>query len=188
MERWWLDSIGNMGSALASAAVFYVLLIVVTRVAGLRAYSKMSGFDFPLTIAVGSIVASTILVPDPPLVRAGLIMGWILFLQGAIAWLRSRFPRVRGLVDNQPLVLMREGKLMDEHMRKARVSLPELREKLRDAQVQSLENVGAVVLETTGDVTVIPAPEGRMPDAWIMEGVRGWHESAHKGTVPTPPT
>ncbi len=184
MQSWWWDSVENLGAALLSAAVFYAVLIGITRVAGLRAYSKMSGFDFPLTVAVGSIIASTILVPDPPLVRAALVMGWILLLQGGVAWLRSRFDRVRRLVDNEPVVLMREGRILEENMRKARVSLPELREKIREAGIHRLEHVGAVVLETTGNVNVIPSPEGDLPQDWIMADVRQWSESARGGTWP----
>lgn len=184
MQSWWWDSVENLGGALISAALFYAVLIVVTRLAGLRAYSKMSGFDFPLTVAVGSIIASTILVPDPPLVRASLVMGWILLLQGGVAWLRSRFEGVRRLVDNEPVVLMREGRIMEGNMRRARVSLPELREKIREAGIHRVEHIGAVILETTGDVNVIPSPDGRLPHDWIMGDVRRWKESAEGGARP----
>ena len=178
---WWWDSLSNLGSAVATAAVFYAILIAATRLSGLRAYSKMSGFDFPLTVAVGSLVASTILTPDPPVVRAAVILGAVLGLQACLAWLRSRFVRVRRLVDNQPLALMRDGRVLEENMARARVSLPELREKIREANALSLDRVRAVVLETTGDVTVIHGDEGELPDPWIMEDVRGWDDAAEGG-------
>lgn len=181
MIDWWWDSFSNLGSAVASAAAFYVVLIVATRLSGLRAHSKMSGFDFPLTIAVGSLVASTILTPDPPLVRASVVLASLFAMQAGVAWLRARSFRVRKLVDNQPVVLMRDGRILEENMVRHRVSLPELREKIRAAGGFRLDRIRAVVLETTGDVTVIHGPEGEVPEPWIMADVRGWEEAAEGG-------
>lgn len=182
MQSWWWDSLANLGSAVASAVVFYAVLIASTRLSGLRTYSKMSGFDFPLTIAVGSLVASTILTPDPPFVRAAVILATVLLLQAGVARLRSTSDRIRRVVDNEPLVLMRDGRLMEENLAHARVSLPELRAKLREASALRLDQVRAIVLETTGDVSVIRARADEKPDPWIMADVRGWKEAADPAT------
>lgn len=181
MNDWWWDSFSNLGSSVLSAVVFYLVLIVATRLSGLRAYSKMSGFDFPLTIAVGSLVASVMLTPDPPLARATVILGTILVLQAGVAWLRARSFRVRRVVDNQPIVLMRDGRVLKENMAHARVSLPELREKIREASGLRLERIRAVVLETTGTVSVMHGEDGETPDPWIMADVRGWEEASEDG-------
>ncbi len=177
MQSWWWDSLSGLGSAAASAVALYGVLIVATRVSGLRAYSKMSGFDFPLTVAVGSLVASTVLTPDPPLVRSALILGVLLALQAAVGWVRSRWERVRHFVDNEPLLLVRDGRVLEENLRSARVALPELRAKLREANAFHLERVRAVVLETTGDVSVLHSDPGDEPDRWVMADVRGWGDS-----------
>lgn len=177
MQDWWWDSASDLGAAVASAIILYVLLIVASRITGLRTYSKMSGFDFPLTVAVGTLVASTILSPDPPLVRAAVILAVLLLLQGGIAGLRERFPWARRAVDNKAIVLVRDGQVLQENMRRARVSLPELRAKIRGANGLRLDRVRAVVLETTGDVSVLQSSQGERLDDWIMEDVRGWEES-----------
>lgn len=184
MNDWWWDSFSNLGSSVFSAVVFYLVLIAATRLSGLRAYSKMSGFDFPLTIAVGSLVASAMLTPDPPLVRATVILGTILLLQAAVAWLRARSYTVRKLVGNQPVALMRDGRVLEENLIRHRISLPELRGKIREANALRMDRVRAVVLETTGDVTVLHGDADDMPDAWIMADVRGWEEASDAGAPP----
>ena len=55
-----------------SALGIYIGVIIATRLGGLRSFSKMSGFDFAMTVAVGSLIASTIVAPEPPLTQ-GLV-------------------------------------------------------------------------------------------------------------------
>ena len=75
------------------------------------------------------------------------------------------------VVDNTPLLLMHDGQVLHEHMRDARISERDLQAKLRQAGVTRPEQVLAVVLETTGDVSVL---QGDGPvDPSLLEGVRG---------------
>ena len=67
----------------------YVSLIALTRIAGLRSFSKMSSFDFAITVAIGSIIASTILAKDPPLLQAMAALAALYALQMAVASLRG---------------------------------------------------------------------------------------------------
>lgn len=180
-KEWWADSPENLVTAVVGAIAFYVALIVASRISGLRAYSKMSAFDFPLTVAVGSLVAATILTPDPPLLRAAVILATILLMQAGVALARSRSEAVRTLTDNQPLLLARNGQLIHANLRSARISVSEVRAKLREANAHSLQDVQAVVLETTGDVSVLHGSRDAALDPWLMSDVRGFPD-----TVPTP--
>ena len=173
-QDWWFDSPANLLTALAGAAALYAVLILASRISGLRAYSKMSGFDFPLTVAVGSLLAATILTPDPPLVRSIVLLAGLLLMQAAVAWVRSRFESVRSAMDDKPLLLVRHGKLLENNIRQARVAESEIRAKLREANALSLSAVHAVILETTGDVSVLHGDVSGGVDDWIMSDVRGW--------------
>lgn len=175
-KDWWMDSPENLLTAVVGAMAFYLALIVASRISGLRAYSKMSAFDFPLTVAVGSLVAATILTPDPPLLRATVILATILAMQAGVALIRARSETVRKLVDNQPLLLARDGRLLYGNIRSARVSISEIRAKLREANAHSLQDVQAVILETTGDVSVLHGSRDAALDPWLMEDVRGFPE------------
>jgi uncharacterized membrane protein YcaP (DUF421 family) len=149
-----------------SAAGIYAAVIVYTRLVGLRSFSKMS--------SVGSIVATTVLTRDPPLLQAMVALGAIYALQQAVAWLRQRFPSVRSVVDNRPVLLMENGRMLPAAMREADVTRGDVLAKLRAANVFSLEQVRAVVLETTGDISVLHAPghEGGDLDEAVLGEVR----------------
>ena len=129
----------------------------------------MSSFDFAATVAIGSTLASTA-VGSVALSQeaAGLL---VLFrLQAAIAVLRRR-GALGGLIDNSPLLAMAGAQVLDDHLRRARVSREELSGQLRAGGVWQLHQVHAVVLETTGDLSVLTAD--RPTDAELLRGVRG---------------
>ncbi len=160
--------------SVVSAVGIYLAVIAYTRLAGLRSFSKMSSFDFAMTVAIGSLVASTILTRDPPLLRAVVALGALYGLQIGVARLRVAGGLVPRLVDNEPVVLMEGGRMDEAAMRRAEVTRDDLLAKLRSANVLRLEQARYVVLETTGDISVLHAPADdpvEVEDA-LLEGVR----------------
>lgn len=138
-----------------TALGIYVALVVSTRIAGLRSFSKMSSFDFAMTVAVGSVVASTVAAPTPTLLQGTVGLACIFVLQWVVARSRVRSASARRLMDNEPLLLMDGGTMLEENMRAARVTRNDLVAKLREANVLHRSQVEAVVLETTGDISVL---------------------------------
>lgn len=167
----WSDAAMTAVSALG----IYAAVVLYTRLAGLRSFSKMSSFDFAMTVAIGSLIATTVLTADPPLLRAAAALATLYLLQFGVAWLRVRFDAVGHTVDNQAVLLMEDGRILEDAMRRAAVSRSDLIAKLREANVLRLEQVRAVVMETTGDISVLHADDGdeRPVDDVILEGVRG---------------
>ena len=94
-------------------------------------------------------------------------------LQYLVALLRERSDFMSKLVDNQPLLLMHEGKLLTENLKKARVTEDDLRAKLREANVLSVRRVHAVVFEATGDVSVLHGDPDTQLDPVIVQDVIG---------------
>jgi uncharacterized membrane protein YcaP (DUF421 family) len=137
-------------------------VITYVRIAGLRSFSKMSSFDFAVTVAYGSLLAGTA-VSGSSLLDGLAAAGMLLGCQFLIALGRSR-SGLGALVDNEPLLLMRDGEFIDANLRKSRVTRDDVRGKLRAANVFSRADVRAVVLETTGDVSVLHGPRDIDPD------------------------
>lgn len=159
----------SLGVVVVSALAAYVGVIVFTRLAGLRALAKMSSFDLAATVAVGSALSATI--TGSASLAVGLLALSLLFgLQYLVASLRRR-DLLRGLVDNQPLLLMAGAEVLEGNLRHARVGRAELWSQLRLAGVHSRDQVRAVVMETTGDISVLRA--GEPFDDELMRGVRG---------------
>lgn len=160
--------------AVVSAVGIYAAVILYTRLAGLRSFSKMSSFDFAMTVAVGSLIATTVLTKDPPLLQAAAALAALYALQLIIAHLRVWSDAVGKLVDNRPILLMENGRIIEDAMRAEEISRSDLLAKLREANVLHFGQVRAVVLETTGDISVLHAPEDdpvELDDA-MLEGVR----------------
>lgn len=171
MTKWFVSTWEDIWPILVSAMVVYLAVIIYTRMAGKRSFSKMSSFDFAVTIAIGSLIASTVVSKSVSLLQGLTGLAAMYVLQMLIAAMR-RFGWVQKMVDNQPLLLMDGQKVLEDNMRKARVSLPDLRGKLREANVTHRQQIRAVVFESTGDVSVLHTGEktGEL-DPWIMEGV-----------------
>lgn len=153
---------------IASALLVYLAVILATRIVGLRSFSKMSAFDFAMTVAIGSILAS-VATGSVGLVEGLLAIASLFALQFSLAWLRQRTD-VMGIVDNRPLLLMHGATILHEHLRRSRVTEADLRAKLREAGILRLDQVHAVVLETTGDVSVLA---GGQVDPALLEDVIG---------------
>jgi phosphate/sulfate permease len=124
---------------------------------------------------VASIFASAVLTEDPPLFRGLFALGFIYVLQHVIARLRIRSNLVSQFVDNAPILVMDGSTILEENLSKSGITREDLRSKLREANVLRWEQVQAVVVETTGDVTVLHASDGDEStlDRSLLAGVRG---------------
>jgi uncharacterized membrane protein YcaP (DUF421 family) len=171
--EWFAASGRALVLVLASTVGIYAALVGLTRIAGLRSFSKMSSFDFAITVAVGSLIATVLVAEDPPLLQGVVALASLYAVQMALAILRYRTGWVPSLVDNEPLLLMEGTEVLDDNLRQASVTAGDLRAKLREANVVSLDQVEAVVMETTGDISVLHAPpEGPSLDSQLLAGVR----------------
>ncbi|MEM7687489.1 MAG: YetF domain-containing protein [Pseudomonadota bacterium] len=142
------------GSVLGLAALIFVTLLI--RVNGLRSLSKMTNFDFVMTIALGSLLAG-----------AAQATAWSGFIQALIAmvalfigqWTSARLRKAsdtfEDFAQNDPVLLMRNGKMIENAMKETRVTQSDLVAKLREANALDFDQVRAVVLESTGDISVM---------------------------------
>ncbi len=170
-SQWLVSSAAAVGMVLLSGLGVYAALLLLVRLSGLRSFSKISGFDFAITVALGTVIASTMLVPDPPLLQGIAGLAVLFALQYVIARGRSWSPRVRLLLDNQPLLVMAGPQMIHESLDRARITEADLKYKLRMAGVTHPSQVFAVVVETTGDVSVLKSSD--QIDLDLFSDVRG---------------
>ncbi|MCW9708333.1 DUF421 domain-containing protein [Fodinibius salsisoli] len=172
---WITTSWMSVWMVIVSTVGIYFALIAFTRLAGLRSFSKMSSFDFAITVAFGSILASTILAKDPPLFQAVIGLGTLYVIQMIVANLRGNSTIMSSLVDNEPLLLMRGSDILEDNLKKAKVTHADLHAKLREANATQLSQVKAVVMEATGDIAVLHHEDPTHElDGQLLKGVRGW--------------
>ena len=169
-----------LGLAALSAAAVLVIVIGYTRIAGLRSFSKMSSFDFANTVAIGSTMA-TVALSGSSLATGAVVLATFYLVQVLIA-LARRHGSLGQVVDNQPILLVAEGRFLEANLDRARVTVSDVHAKLREANVFRYEDARAVILETTGDISVIHG-DGPL-DLAIFDDVRDAEElqTAGRGT------
>ncbi len=151
----------------------YATIILLTRIFGLRSFSKMSGFDFAVTVATGSILAAIFIAKDPPLLQGVAAMIVLFAMQATVAELRKRFSFIETIVDNRPRLIMWGGEIDEHQMLKAKITRADLMAKLREANVTRFEQIHAVIAETTGDISVLHGPPDEALDTGLLDGVIG---------------
>lgn len=151
----------------------YAGLVFMLRISGKRTLSKMNAFDFVVTIALGSTLASLLLSKDVPLAEGLLGLGLLITLQWIVAWLATRFAKWRKVIKSEPRLLAFRGELVESAMRAERMTPEEVHSALRASGIASLRDVAAVVLETDGSVTVLGSMS-EAPDLSALRGVRGF--------------
>lgn len=172
MEKWFEASATSLIAIAVSAIGIYIAIILFTRLAGKRSFSKMSSFDFAITIAIGSIIASGILSSSVSLVQGIFGLAVVYVLQSGVAFLR-RYNWFQESLDNSPLLLMDGQNILYKNLKKAHVTESDLRSKLREANVIELSEVRAVVFEATGDISVLhSAQENKKLEPWLLKGVQ----------------
>lgn len=171
MEKWFEFDWKSLVAIVITATGIYLAVILFTRLAGKRSFSKMSSFDFAMTVAVGSLIATTVLSSSVSLWDGIIGLAAIYLLQISVALLR-RFKFVKKAVDNSPLLLMEGERIIEKNLKKARVSEDDLRSKLREANVLKLEQVRAVIFETTGDISVLHTEDmNEQLESWLIKDV-----------------
>lgn len=156
MEEWFGASWNDVLRVMTSTLAIYVTVVVGLRIAGRRTVSQMSAFDFVVTIAIGSLVATTALSPNPSYGRGLVALITLLAAQQVVAVVRQRIPATRRVLDFAPEPLYSDGKLnLRTNPLTAQVTEAELHSKLRRHGITSLENVNLVVLEPDGRVSVL---------------------------------
>jgi uncharacterized membrane protein YcaP (DUF421 family) len=120
----------------------------------------MNAFDFVVTVALGSTLATVLLSSSVSLVRGVLAFAILIFLQFIITWLSARSPAVRRLIKAEPTLLVHKGEFLTGAMKQERVTEEEVRAAMRSQGFSAVEEVEAVVLETTSDISIVPQPSG----------------------------
>jgi len=160
VEQVFYDGWQSLARTVMVGTLAYVILVVSLRFSGKRTLSKMNAFDFVVTVALGSTLATVLLSKDVALAEGALAFALLISLQFVVTWLSIRMEWVRKLVTGEPLMLLERGVFHPAALRQARVTENEVRAAVRSAGLSQLESVEAVVLETDGSFSVIPRSEG----------------------------
>ena len=133
----------------------YIAIIFLMRISGKRTLSKWNSFDFIVTIAFGSILATLMLSKDTSLIQGVLAIGLLVLFQFIITWISVRSDIFQGWIKAEPTLLLFQGEFQSNAMRHQRVCKGEILAALRTNGIAALEDAEAVILETDGSFSVI---------------------------------
>lgn len=137
------------------APAAYVALVLILRVSGKRTLSKLNAFDFIVTIAIGSTLASIITTQSLALVEGLAALGVLVALQFLVTATSVRWPWFNAAVKAEPTLVLKDGKALGVAMRRQRITLDELEAAVRQAGGGSLSDARAVFLETDGTLSAV---------------------------------
>lgn len=154
--------LGDWMSLVHAAAVgipVYIALILFLRLSNKRALAKINAYGLVVTVALGSILATTFISREARLADGLLAIALLLILQLAIAMLVRRFPRFEQLVTQRPTLMLYRGRPIEAALRSQRVTRREIAAAIRAQGHMDLGAIHAVVLEANGDFSVIVEEE-----------------------------
>ena len=144
-----------MVGVLIEAVVFYAYAVLLLRVAGKTTVGTSRIFDFVSTVAMGTMVGSTIISKSIALTTGLTGLTALVALQWTVAYASSRSGRVYRITTNTPRLLYDGSRFFEENLSTERVTRQDVLAKIRESGHPNLGSVAAVVLETTGNVAVI---------------------------------
>ena len=169
---WDLVGISAAGAVAVTlgTTVLYVAFLLLTRLLGQRVLAGLSGFDLVVVIIAGAIVGRATLGPLPTASSGLVALVTLLTLEGLVGQLR-RAPRWNRLLNNDAVLLMAGSALLSDTLSHYRITEAELRSRLRRAGIRNDDEVAAVILEPTGELSVLR--RGFLVDPAMLRDVRG---------------
>lgn len=141
------------------ATVTFFFLMLVFRLAGKRSLAQITPFDFVLLLIIGEATQNALVGQDYSLTNAALVIMTLVMLDIGLSLVKARFPRLEPVLDDLPLVLVENGRAINDRMRQARVDEEDVLAAARELQgLERLDQVKYAVLERSGGITVIPKP------------------------------
>jgi uncharacterized membrane protein YcaP (DUF421 family) len=149
--------------AVLRAAAIYVVLLVVFRIAGQRSIAQITTFDFVLLLVIGEATQQALLGKDFSLTHATIVIVTLVGIDILLSHVKSKWNHVEKLLDGTPVILVDDGKVLGERLRRTRVDEADIMSAARTKHgLERLDDVRYAVLETNGDISIVPK-RGRSP-------------------------
>lgn len=160
MSEIFFDNWMSVVRTLVNGSLAYLSLIFFLRISGKRTLSKMNMFDFIVTVAFGSTLATIILSKDVPLLQGVIGLGLLVSLQYVITFTGIRVKCFDRLIKATPTLLFFDSQYCSDTLKQERVTKEEIEKSFRRNGHISARNIAAIILETDGSFSVIDKSEG----------------------------
>ena len=138
------------------AVVVYAVVLGMVRLSGKRALGQITPFDVLLIVLLGNAVQNALLGEDTSLGGGLLLAATLISINYGVGWLSTRSRRVETLVEGEPILIARDGKVLDSVLRRELVTPADLDAAMRQQGCLSIDDVALAVLEINGHITIVP--------------------------------
>jgi uncharacterized membrane protein YcaP (DUF421 family) len=144
-----------MDLVLRTIAIFFFIFLM-TRLIGRRELGSLEPFDLILLVVIGDFVQQGVTQDDYSVTGAFIVISTLALLTVFTSYVNFRVRPLRRVIEGEPIVLIENGRPIESNLRRERLTLDDLAESARLQQVESLDDVRLAVLETNGNISVIP--------------------------------
>jgi uncharacterized membrane protein YcaP (DUF421 family) len=137
------------------AVVAFAFVFLLMRIVGRRELSSLEPFDVIMLVVLGDLIQQGVTQSDLSVVGLMLAAGTLALLTVLVSYLSFRFRALRPVLDGEPLVIVQDGKPLDNNLRRERLTLEEVLAQARLQQIASLDGIQWAVLERTGQISFI---------------------------------
>ncbi|MBD8573023.1 DUF421 domain-containing protein [Pseudomonas syringae] len=146
--------------AVLRAAVMYLALVVLFKIAGRRSLADLTTFDFVLLLIVGEATQQALLGDDFSVTNSILIIATLIAIDVGLTRLKRRYGRLARVVDGGPTLIVEHGQWLHQRMKEARVTEEDVLEAARTGQgLVSLEQIRYAIIERNGTISIIAAAQ-----------------------------
>lgn len=149
----------------------YVLVLIVFRLMGKREVGELSIMDLVVFVLIAEVVAFSLDELDKPIFESIFPIFVLFLIQYANSLLTLKSKRVRDLIDGDPSLMVRDGVIQEEEMRKQRYNLDDLFQQLREERVPSVQNISYAFLEPSGKLSIFLKDEDPLVIPLIVDGI-----------------
>lgn len=143
------------------AIFLYIVVLIVMRLMGKREIGQMQPFELAISIMIADLAATPMAETGIPISNGIVPILGLLVMHLVISTLNIKSTKAREIICGKPSILIYRGKIDEKTLRKERFTINELEERLRDNNIFNIGDVDYAILETSGQVTVIPKPNKR---------------------------
>jgi len=143
------------------ATASFIVLLILTRLLGRKQLSQLTFFNYITGITIGSIAADIGGESETPFFNGLTSLVWWSFLTFLVGYLGLKSSKVRVIIDGEPIIVIKEGKIFEEELKKSRLNMDDLSMLLREQNVFSVQDVANATFEPNGKLSIMLKPENQ---------------------------
>ena len=138
------------------ATIAFVFIFLLTRVVGRRELASLEPFDLIMLVMLGDLVQQGVTQSDYSVTGLLLAAGTVGILTVLVSWLSWRFAHLRVALEGEPIIIVQDGEVIQRNLDQNRITRGEVATAARQQQVEQIADIRWAVLETSGQISVIP--------------------------------